>query len=144
MDLHHFPNFPRCHLGKEFPEPDLVFVSVPMYLKKSVGRTAVNHPTRVASMMIRAELKKLGILDSKLSGCAEVATFLEADALLGDLYAKHPVTVKAFEQGFKREQVVPISVYFDGVQYSKNENFLGFYVTNLRTGKQRLLWLLRA
>ena len=133
----------RCHLSKEFPEPDVQLVRVPMYLKKSVGRTVVDHPTRVASIMIRQELTKLGFLGSQPPEPADVSSFLEPDASLSDLYIKHPVTIKAFEQGFKQEHVVPISVYFDGVQYTKNENFLGFYVTNLRTGVQRLVWLLR-
>ena len=56
----------------------------------------------------------------------------------------HPVAQKAFAEGFRREHVVPVSVYFDGVQYTKNEHFLGFYMTNLRTGKQQLVWLLSA
>ena len=64
------------------------------------------------------------------------------DADLGDLYFKHPVTLEARSEGLSWEQIVPMSLYFDGVQYTNNENFLGFYCTNLRTKKQRLVWLL--
>ncbi|CAE7679618.1 unnamed protein product [Symbiodinium sp. CCMP2592] len=37
---------PRCHLSKEFPEPDVEMVSVPMHLKKSAGRRDLSeqHP----------------------------------------------------------------------------------------------------
>ena len=114
--------------------------------KKSIGREIVRHPTRVSSDMIRREL-----IDLKLLGPASetdesmAGRHLQEDAALGlgDLYEHHPVTVEAFNTGFRREHVVPLSVYFDGVQYSKNENFLGFYITNLRTQRQRLVWLLR-
>ncbi|CAE7032303.1 unnamed protein product [Symbiodinium sp. CCMP2592] len=47
------------------------------------------------------------------------------------------------EAGLPKERIIPVAVYFDGVQYTKNENFLGFYVTNLRTKRQQLVWLLR-
>ena len=117
-------------------------VSAPMYLKKSVGRTIVQHPARVASIMIRNELIELGILGSNAESPTAVQDFLKSDEELGDLYERHCITVEALRQGFKREHIVPLSVYFDGVQYSKNENFLGFYVTNLRTKKQRLVWVL--
>ena len=117
-------------------------VSVPMYLKKSVGRTIVQHPTRVASIMIRNELIELGILGSTAESPTAVQDFLKSDEELGDLYERHCITIEALRQGFKREHIVPLSVYFDGVQYSKNENFLGVYVTNLRTKKQRLVWVL--
>ena len=116
-------------------------IPVPMYLKKSVGRTLVHHPTRVTSVMIRNELLQLGVLGPNADP-ASVAQFTAQDAALGPLYESHPVTVQALREGFRREHIIPLSVYFDGVQYTQNENFLGFYVTNLRTGKQRLVWLL--
>ena len=97
-------------------------VSVPMYLKKSVGRTIVQHPARVASIMIRNELIELGILGSNAESPTAVQDFLKSDEELGDLYERHCITVEALRQGFKREHIVPLSVYFDGVQYSKNEN----------------------
>ncbi|CAE7238530.1 unnamed protein product [Symbiodinium sp. CCMP2592] len=114
---------PRCHLAKEFPEPIVEMVSVPMYLKKSVGRVIVQHPTRVTSAMIRKEMIDLGILGSESP--AAVQDFLKPDEEFGDLYERHCITIEALREGFKREHIVPLSVYFDGVQYSKNENFLG-------------------
>ena len=117
-----------------------------MCLKKSIGREVVRHPTRVTSDMIRRELRDLELLGpANMVGPATFEQHLQQDAALGlgDLYEQHPVTLQAFGDGFRREHVVPLSVYFDGVQYTKNENFLGFYVTNLRTGVQRLVWLLR-
>ena len=115
-----------------------------MNTKKSIGRTAVDHPSRVPSCMIREELRNLQILGPRHAPEPDVAKFLESDRTLGDLYEKHPVTVQGLAEGFGREHIVPISVYFDGVQYSKNENFLGFYITNLRTKQPRLVWLLSA
>ncbi|CAE7267823.1 unnamed protein product [Symbiodinium sp. CCMP2592] len=99
-------------------------------------KTPMKHPVRVASDMIRDELKALNLLGNS-NPCKEtVATFLENDTALGDRYEKHPVTVQALNEGIPRERIVPLSVYFDGVQYTKNENFLVFYFTNLRLRRQ--------
>ena len=117
-----------------------------MCLKKSIGREVVRHPTRVTSDMIRRELRDLKLLGpASMVGQLTLEQHLQQDADLGlgDLYEQHPVTLQASRDGIRREHVVPLSVYFDGVQYTKNENFLGFYVTNLRTNRQRLVWLLR-
>ena len=116
-----------------------------MNTKSQLVRTPVKHPVRLASDMIRDELKELKLLGTSKPSEQTVLTFLENDKALGDRYEQHPVTVQALNEGIPRERIVPISVYFDGVQYTKNENFLGFYVTNLRTPKQqRLVWLLSA
>ena len=138
--------YPRCHLRKEFAEPYVEWVAVPMCGKKALGREVTSHPTRVASQMIRQELTDLSLLGP--GSIVDEATSsnhvqMDVDLGLGDLDEKRPITQEAFSDGFRREHVVPLSVYFDGVQYSKNENFLGFYVTNLRTRVQRLVWLLR-
>ena len=116
-----------------------------MNTKTQLVRTPLKHPVRVASDMIRDELKALNLLGNSNPCEKTVATFLENDKALGERYEKHPVTVQALNEGIPRERIVPLSVYFDGVQYTNNENFLGFYITNLRTPKQqRLVWLLSA
>ncbi|CAE7212809.1 unnamed protein product [Symbiodinium sp. CCMP2592] len=134
----------RYHLGKHYEKPYVEYVAVPMVCKKSIGRVSVQHPTRVASDMLRRELLSLRLLGEGANADTEFVTaHLDADREYLGLYEGHPVAQKAFAEGFRREHVVPVSVYFDGVQYSKNENFLGFYMTNLRTRKQQLVWLLR-
>ena len=116
-----------------------------MNTKTQLVRTPIKHPVRVACDMIRDELKALNLLGNSNPCEKTVATFLENDKALGERYEKHPVTVQALNEGIPRERIVPLSVYFDGVQYTNNENFLGFYITNLRTPKQqRLVWLLSA
>ena len=132
----------RCHLGKELPEPHVEWIQVPMFGKKSLGRQVVRHPTRVTSDMIRKELLSLGLLGPEMDKLQAHGP-LEEDAQLGDRFFKHPVTIEARNDGLPWEHIVPISVYFDGVQYTNNDSFLGFYCTNLRTKKQRLVWLLR-
>ena len=125
----------RCHLRKEFPEPEVQWVRVPMSSKKSVGRSVQEHPLRLPSAMIRDELSG--------TDPATLANLLERDSAYRSLYDNHPVTREAMQDGLPVERIVPLSVYFDGVQYTQNENFLGFYITNLRTRKLRLVWLLR-
>ena len=113
-----------------------------MHLKKAIGRQVVKHPARITSAMIRDELLRLKVLGPDATPAA-VSKFLKADDSLGDLYKLHPVTLQALSEGYQTQAIVPLSVFFDGVVCSKNESFLGFYVTNLRTGQQRLAWLLR-
>ena len=113
-----------------------------MYSKKSIGRELVEHPTRITSSLIRNELTCLQILGPEMSDEA-CAKSLPGDHELGDQYHEHPITVQAFKDGFRAEHIVPLSIYCDGVQYSVNENFIGFYVCNLRTKRSQLLWLLR-
>ena len=121
------------------------YVPVPMNCKKSFGRVSVQHPTRVTSDLLRRELNGLGLLGSEASADPTfLKEHLDADKGYWEPYVNHPVVQKAFREGFRQEQIVPLSVYFDGVQYTKNENFLGFYMTNLRSGKQQLVWLLSA
>ena len=96
--------------------------------------------------MIRQELVDLRLLGpGSVLDAGTAESHIQMDEALGlrDLYELRPVTQEAFAQGIPREHVVPVSVYFDEVQYSNNENFLGFYITNLRTRQQRLVWLLR-
>ena len=106
-----------------------------MSSKKKIGRVIEQHPTRVTSEMLRAELSATKPDD--------FPSLLQRDREYQELYDSHPVTRAALEDGLPRERIVPLSVYFDGVQYTQNENFLGFYVTNLRTQRLRLVWLLR-
>ncbi|CAE7266931.1 PIF1, partial [Symbiodinium sp. CCMP2456] len=89
-------------------------------------KTSIRHPTRVASDLIREELRSMNLLASSSPSTKAVAEFLASDHELGDKYANHPVTQEALNEGFSHEQIQPISVYFDGVQYTKNENFLGY------------------
>ena len=85
-------------------------ISVPMHLKKSIGRTIVQHPTRVTSIMIRNELKELGMLGSSDASAEVVQDFLKQDEEIGDLYENHCVTIEALRQGFSREHIVPLQV----------------------------------
>ena len=55
-------------------------ISVPMHLKKSIGRTIVQHPTRV---------KGLGMLGSSDASAEVVQDFLKQDEEIGDLYENH-------------------------------------------------------
>ena len=118
------------------------WLKIPTHRKKDLDRTSVDHPTRIQSDLIRNELVSLKMLGPKRASETATASFLESDLELGDLYTKHPVYIQAVAEGFSPEHIVPVSGYFDGAQYTKSENFLGFYITNLRTKKQRLVWLL--
>ena len=74
-----------------------------MQCKKSLGREVAHHPTRVASSLIRDELRDLQLLgDDSQANLDEafVASSSQCDNELGDLYERHPVTLQALEEGF--------------------------------------------
>ena len=69
-----------------------------------------------ASDLLRRELNDLGLLGSEASANSKLLKeHLDADKGYWDLYSNHPVVQKAFQEGFRQEHVVPVSVYFDGV-----------------------------
>jgi hypothetical protein len=53
-------------------------------------------------------------------------------------------TVKScLRNGFQPAEIIPISIYWDGVMYTKNDSFIGFYVENLYSKRKYLLATLR-
>lgn len=67
------------------------------------------------------------------------------DRIVGSLdnYHQHPVVLQAVEEGFPT-RVRPIALYWDGVSYTKNDSFMGFYVTDILTSQKFVSFLLRA
>ncbi len=59
-------------------------------------------------------------------------------------FSTHPVVVDALSSGWERKQIVPVSLYWDGVQYTKNDTFMGFYCENMFTKTKYMLCILRS
>ena len=57
-----------------------------------------------------------------------------------DAYKKHPVIS---ENTGHWSDVEVVSVFSDGVQYSKRDSVIGFYIRNMRTNIEEMVFLIR-
>ena len=62
---------------------------------------------------------------------------------LGASFTKHPVIRSALERGIHWPEIIPLALYTDGVQYTKNDSYIGYFVQNLRTGTKMLVCAIR-
>ena len=122
-------------LGKSFDEPELSYVDTPIHDKKADARCKFSVPMYLPSTEFRKQL-----LNHQ-----EPAT-LEDDMLaeLGPTYVGSLAYRRALEErGLHWSRIIPLSIYFDGVQYSKRDSFHGFYFRDLRKNETCLSFLLR-
>ena len=57
-------------------------------------------------------------------------------------YEQNPIVQRARESGLEN-QLRPLALYWDGVQYSVHDTFTGFYMTDILSGQKFLSFLLR-
>jgi len=107
---------------------------IPQYMKKECCRTSKKLPLYLPSEAYKAHMQdremELDQREAKLQG-------------LGDELVEHPVWQQALEDG-SEALVRPIALYSDGVQYTKQENFLGVSVCDLLTGLSFVVAILRS
>jgi hypothetical protein len=58
-------------------------------------------------------------------------------------FGENSVVTAALAKGYSTDQIIPISLYWDGVRYTKNETFIGFYTENLLTRRKVLICAVR-
>lgn len=59
-------------------------------------------------------------------------------------FGSHPVVRQAQAANIPCENVIPVGLYWDGIQYSNNDTVNAFYVHNMHTGRKHLWCVLRA
>jgi hypothetical protein len=137
---------PRLLLDKEFGEPAVKTVRMPVQQKKELSSTVVEVPYRDPEILLLQELEDFGRIAEEtgreLEDVLAPACKLSADQL-GDELTSHPAYAEALEDGIPMHRIFPVALYLDGVQYSNNESFLNFQMTHLTTSKQWTLWVLR-
>jgi hypothetical protein len=110
--------------------PDLYEVRTPMYEKRGCIRTLTTVQCRVPHECI---LDDATIDEARAEEwAADCPDFFESDT------AKNCIA-----RGYERAAIIPISLYFDGVRYTKNDQFVGFYIENLYSRRKYLLAALR-
>ena len=105
-----------------------------MFVKRDARRSIDKVPILLPSVALKENMN------------SEVASATESSnkALLKNLqcYESHPVVQRA-RQDNPQAFVRPLALYWDGVQYTINDSFLGFYVTDVLSEQKFLSFLLR-
>lgn len=119
--------------GKIYPEPNLHQVSSPMCIKREARRAKQEIPVYMPSQAFKDHVEAT-------AGQTET----NMPRLIGNIssYWNHPVVVKAMQEN-NQTMVRPIALCWDGVQYTKRDSFMGFYVTDILSNKKFLSFLVR-
>lgn len=125
----------KARAGNVFPEVDLTYVDCPVYLKREARRSIEKIPIHCPSKALENNITEDMVhrhphkdFDKKVGGLEN--------------YRNHPVVLQAKADGLKAP-VRPLALYWDGVVYTKNDSFFGFYVTDILTGQKFLSFLVR-
>ena len=126
----------QLHAGKEFPEMDLDYITVPLFEKRQSRRVAEKVPIMLPSKLFTKFVEHPGVLSKDAENFRKLVQDLPC-------YENHPVVQRARAAG-KNELVRPIALYWDGVRYSVHDSFTGFYVTDILSGQKFVSFLLRS
>lgn len=125
----------KSKAGKIFPEVDLSYISCPVNLKRESTRSSENIPMYLPSTAFKNFVTEEMVYNHSADDFAKVVGGL-------DNYMLHPTVQLAASEGLKAP-VRPIALYWDGVAYTKNDSFWGFYVTDILTTQKFLSFLIR-
>lgn len=120
-------------LGREFEEPRLYKIKCPMHEKIASTRVGIDVPVQLAHEAISEDYENSW----------ESLVKQDEEREWYDVYKEHPTVVRALENKIPLSRIIPIALYWDGVKYSKNDNFIALYIHNLRTGKKYLYFVIR-
>jgi hypothetical protein len=115
---------PSC--VKEFDEPAYYQLQVPVYEKKGCIRSTSQMQCRLPHECVSDDHERDPERAREFAG--ECPTFLSSDTAR-----------KCLAAGYDAADIVPLSLYFDGVQYTKMDSFVGYYAENLYTRRKYLL-----
>ena len=111
-------------IGRKYKPPELYMVKVPLYERKGTIRDSIDIPVRLPSMIVDDTYR-------------ESPPSKEALELNTAQYRNHPVVNSS------AGPVLPLALYWDGVEYTKNDAFIGFYIRNLISGRVQMVSFLR-
>ena len=132
-------------LGREFQDNDLYYAEVPLVLKKGCARERVsipfNLPTESTFEFLNLDLETMS--DDWTTPIGEAGEE-EISLEYSEAYREHPVVQRGLAAGYHRSRIRPGSLYWDGVRYTKNDNFEGVFYQDLLSGHRTLIVVLRS
>ena len=130
--LKHGDEHVKLVLGRKYVLPKLKYIDVPAHTKRGCVRQDMRVPVRLPTDIL-SEAHGGQTAPSGDDPCADVM----------NVFADHPVVRQARIGGLHWSQVLIVCLYWDGVQYTTRDNFLAFYLNDMRTNKIHLLFLYR-
>jgi hypothetical protein len=118
------------HIVKDYGEPSYYFIEAPLHEKKTCKRTKGT---------VTLRLPHEALFDDYTPDESQTEEFWESCPSFG----KSDAVRACLDAGFSKTDIIPISLYYDGVQYSNNDSFLGYYVQNLLTRQKYLIAAIR-
>ena len=122
--------------SKRYGTPNTVSVPTPIFNKKACTRQVVDLPVHLPSTILKRDYNPHDYEH------IEEDPMLQNGACDVPLYVNHPVMQKNQDKHWSRK--LPVSIFFDGVLYSKRNSFFGFYVRNMRTGIEDMVFIISA
>lgn len=127
----------KLTVAKDIPDPDMLYVQTVAFIKSENRRGTTSQPIRTPSNVFEQYVNEPTVLQQRPLR----QSYLED---LGDKFYQHPLTRKALQKKVPLERIRPVGIYFDGVQYTNNDSFLGISVNDILTGLSFLCVLIRA
>lgn len=122
-------------LAKEFKDPQLTNIDVPVFNKKACQRDKVSTPMHLPSAIFEDQT---GIFtDSNALDTVEPKEL--QDKYRCQAWVDHPVKVQSTCHW---SRIIPVSLYWDAAQYTIRDSYFGMFIRNLRTGDQELIFII--
>jgi hypothetical protein len=137
-DIGSNPKFNHGHdhvkllLGRDFKDPELHYVSAPMFNKITSERVNVDIPMHMPSAIFK------DVFESHVEPTCEEPVLEELDC---SKWRDNPVRKRHEKVHWSR--IVPTALYWDGVQYTIRDSFFGLYIRDLRSSVSHLVVLVR-
>ena len=119
-------------LGREIPDPEMTYIPVPLYDKRSCRRIIKSIPFRPVHHVL-----------GKKHHAGQLNPNVNSEFRKQPAFVNHTVRAQALEAGYSDTMIRPVSLYQDGVQFTKNNGFEGFSTKDLLSGISYLQCLLR-
>lgn len=121
--------------GRDWKDPSFFYAKTYVYDKKTSRRSEIKMPVL---------LPTLTLIKSSERVCDHVQEDGDfGDSMWHEAYNHHPVVKRGRCRNMNDEDILPIALYWDGVQFTKTESFTAFYFRHLRLQLQYLSFLVR-
>ena len=124
----------RLLLGQEFKDPNLYYVKSPLFNKHTGERVECNIPMHLPSAIFEEQFSS----DTQSSETEQPTL----EHLNFSKWQDHPVRIR-HKGSVHWSRIRPVSLYWDGVQYTIRDTFFGLYMRDLITNVSHLIVLVR-
>ena len=121
-------------LRKEYCSPELYYVTAPGYNKRESRHCQLSVPLSLPHELLR-RLGPIGPPDSNQNR--------EGQYCWHKAYSDHPVVLECKANRVVESAILPLALYFDGVQYNKKDTVQAFYIHDMKRNRRHLVCVAR-